>query len=102
MFNNWHWVKYDNSEYRLKNISGQMIAYLINNFNDRWTCRLYNVEYDITFVATFEGLENTEEVIWQATLWIYNTCNQIANSFHHIRDHLPSLRELREQAEKIT
>ena len=99
MLNDWNWEKVDDSEYRLKNTSGQMIAYLLNNFNDRWICRLYNIEYDITFVVTLEGLKSQEEAIWQATIWIYNTCNQIANSFHHIRDHLPNLGELRKRAE---
>ena len=94
MLNDWCWEKFDESEYRLKDAYGQMVAYLICNYDDRWFCRFWNDEHDMKFCATFEGLKSAEEVIWQATLWIYNTCNQIANSFHHIRDHLPSLHEL--------
>ena len=100
MLNDWHWEEIDNSEYRLKDTSGQMRAYLICNFDDRWVCRLYNDELNMNFHATFEGLKTNEEAIWQATLWIYDTCNQIANSFHHIRDHLPSLHELRMNCEQ--
>ena len=33
MLNDWRWEKYDDSEYRLKDTSGQMIAYLINYSN---------------------------------------------------------------------
>ena len=98
MLNDWHWVKYDNSEYRLKNASGEMVAYLVRNYDDRWFCRVYNNDWNINFCVTFEGLRNAEEVIWQATLWIYNTCNQIANSFHHIRDRLPDIHELAKKA----
>ena len=100
MLNDWHWVKYDNSEYRLKNASGEMVAYLVRNYDDRWFCRVYNDDWNINFGVTFDELRNTEEVIWQATLWIYNTCNQVANSFHHIRDHLPSLRDLHNEYEE--
>lgn len=90
MDNDWCWEKYDNSEYRLKDSYGQVIAYLIRNY-DRWFCWFYNDDWDMKFRLTIEGLKNTEEVIWQATIWIYNTCNRIANSFHRIRDHLPKV-----------
>ena len=87
---NWHWEKIDNSEYRLVNTSGhQMIAYLIRNYDDKWTCRFYNDEFDLTFVTRFNGIIDGEDAINKATIWIYGTCNGVANSFHRIRDHLP-------------
>lgn len=95
MLNDWEWEKCDNHEYRLKDTSGQEVAYLIHNFDDRWFCRLIINEFNIRYGATFEGLTNAEEVIWRATLWISDICNQVANSFHHIRDHLPDFNELR-------
>lgn len=99
MLNDWYWEKLDDSEYRLKNTSDEMVAYLVHNYNDKWSCRIDNNDWNINFVVTFGGLRNAEEAIRQATLWIYNTCNQVADSFHHIRDHLPSLGELRKRAE---
>lgn len=99
MLNDWRWEKVDRSEYKLKDASGQTIAYLFRNYDSRWFCRFHNDDWNMNFGVTFEGLKNAEEVIWQTTLWIYNTCNHVANSFHRIRDHLPSLHELREIAE---
>lgn len=91
MDNDWCWEKYDNSEYRLKDSYGQVIAYLIRNYDDRWFCRFDNFDWDLHFKMTFEGFEDVEQIIQQATIWIHNTCNQIANSFHRIRDHLPKI-----------
>lgn len=91
MDNDWCWEKYDNSEYRLKNSYGHVVAYLICNYNDKWSCLFYNDDFDWKFKMTFEGFDNAEQIIQQATIWIYNTCNQIANSFHRIRDHLPKV-----------
>lgn len=94
MLNDWQWVKVDGSEYRLKDDYDHMIAYIIHNFDDRWVCHFYGADdWDMTFAIAFVGLENPEEVIRQATLWIEMTCNRVANSFHHIRDHLPRLEE---------
>lgn len=95
MFNDWHWEKIDDSEYRLKTQYDHVTVYLIRNYDDRWTCRFFNDDYDMKFAATFEGFKDPEEVIRQATIWMYNTCNQIANSFHRIRDHLPRFEFLR-------
>lgn len=42
---------------------------------------------------------HTKEVArWRATVMVYNECNRIANYFHKIRDHLPSLHELAAEA----
>ena len=100
MLNDWCWVKVDDSEYKLNDNNGQNVAYLIRNFDDRWVCRFYNDNYNMDFGVVFENMESAELVIWKATIWIYDECNRIANSFHHIRDHLPSLRKHREQAEE--
>ena len=35
-----------------------------------------------------------EEAQWRSVIWVYDQCNNIANSFHYIRDHLLSYREL--------
>ena len=100
MLDDWKWIQIDDYEYRLKDASNQLIAYLVEDSSHRWQCCLYNDDWNMKFFSSFDGLENTQEVIWQATIWIYNTCNQIANSFHHIRDHLPSLHKLHEDYEK--
>lgn len=39
-----------------------------------------------------------EEAEWRVTLLLYNRCNQMANYFHKIRDHLPSIHELADKA----
>ncbi len=90
----WKWEKVSKTEYKLTDSCGLTVGYLALNYDRSW-CRFYNDDFDMKFSLTIEGLKNTEEAIWQATLWIYQTCNQVANSFHRIRDHLPSLHELR-------
>ena len=99
----YQWEKVDDSECRLKDPSSQMIAiaYLIRNFNDRWSCRFYNADWDMTYYCVFEGIKTPDDAMRQATVWIYNTCNQVADSFHNLRDHLPSLEELRKQVEEL-
>lgn len=94
----WKWEKVGETEYRLKDECGLTVGYLALNYDRSW-CRFYNDDFDMKFSLMIEGLKNTEEVIWQATLWIYKTCNRVANSFHRIRDHLPSLHELRIDSE---
>lgn len=39
-----------------------------------------------------------EEARWRATLIVYNECNRIAGFYHKIRDNLPNLRELADDA----
>lgn len=94
MTNDWQWEKIDDAEYRLKKPSGIIVAYLGRNFDKRWFCWFYNDDLDLSFDTTFDGYNNAEEVVRQATLWIYNLCNNVANSFHYIRDHLPSSHNL--------
>ena len=83
------WQKIDDSEYRLKDASDQTIAYLIHNWDDRWFCKFYNDDFNIKYGVTFEGSNNNDDIIQLATLWIYDICNQLSDSFHHIRDCLP-------------
>ena len=99
MKNKWNWEKINPECYILKDEYNYGIAHLAKYHNDKWACQFYNDDYNITFNIILEGIYNAEEAIWQATLWIYNTCNQVANSFHRIRDHLPDLGELKKRAE---
>lgn len=94
----WKWEKVSKTEYKLTDSCGLTVGYLALNYDRSW-CLFYNDDFDMKFRLTIEGLKNTEEVIWQATLCIYKTCSQVANSFHRIRDHLPSLDELRIDSE---
>ena len=93
MLNDWKWEKIDDSECHLKDTYGHLIAYLIRNYNDHWYCKFYNNDFNICFAMDFEGIDSAELVQWQATLWIHTKCNDVANSFHRIRDHLPDLNE---------
>lgn len=43
-------------------------------------------------------VDSPEEAMWQATLMIYDSCNRIANYYHKIRDHLPSIHDLARSA----
>ena len=58
--------------------------------------------YEITFTAFKEyeriNAGSMEEAEWKAVLIMSNKCNQKANYYHKIRDHLPSIRELAERA----
>ena len=54
------------------------------------------------FFATWIEATSPEEAMWLATLSIYNNCNQMANHFHRIRDHLPNTRNLAEKADRLS
>ena len=100
MLNDTKWEPFDESEEFLKNCDGMIIARLRKHWNEaRWICtfspQLDNV--DVHFSLELEGIKSVEEARWQATAWIYNQCNYIANHFHRIRDHLPSVHELAEE-----
>ena len=90
MLNDWKW----NDNLELKDSSGNVIATLEKVADDTWDCRFTNEECNRLSVI-FLHTETKEIAIWQATIWIYNECNRIANSYHHIRDHLPHLHDLR-------
>ena len=100
MLNDWKWKKIDDAEYRLIDSSENMKGYVIRQFDKQWFCRFYNKRLDQDFSVTLSGMTNAEEALWQATIWIYYECNSIANSFHHIRDHLPRLNDLRMNYER--
>ena len=51
-----------------------------------------------TFGATWIEAASPEKAMWLATLSIYDNCNRMANHYHRIRDHLPSVRDLAEKA----
>ena len=98
----WRWDKVDDYEYRLKDENHQIKGYLIQDGSGDWVVRFFNDDIDGAFpnTARLKDMDNAEHAIWQATLWIYNQCNKIANSFHHIRNHLPSIHELAEEYRK--
>lgn len=64
-------------------------------------CTFYNDEYKIKYRAFFPENITIEEIQWQVILWANKQCNSIANSFHHIRDHLPSIHDLFDKIIKI-
>lgn len=80
--------------------SENMKGYVIRQFDKQWFCRFYNKRLDQHFGVTISGMTNAEEALWQATIWIHDECNKIANSFHHIRDHLPRFNDLRMNYER--
>lgn len=98
MLNDWMWQKIGNYEFELHDNNGELIASLVQDC-DNWLCKFYNDDCNMHFSVRLENIESSDEAIWQATLWIYKECNRIANSFHHIRDHLTSLHKLRISAD---
>lgn len=87
------WEKVNDTEYRLM-YGDIMCGWLVLRCDGKWYCRLHNDDYDMRFGVMFEGMRNPEQALWQATLWINETCNQVANSFHRIRDNMPSIGEM--------
>lgn len=93
MPNQWSWKKVDDTEYKLMN-ADIMSGWLRLARSGEWVCHFYNDDYDMKFAATLIGMKNPEQALWQATLWINSVCNQVANSFHRIRDNMPSIGEM--------
>ena len=78
-----------------------IIIDLIQNQNKQWICTFYNDEYKLKYQALFPENMTIEEILWQTILWVNNQCNNIANSFHYIRDHLPSVHDLFDKITKL-
>lgn len=101
MLNDWKWEKIDNYEYVIRDNTNTVIIDLIQNQNEQWICTLYNDEYKLKYYAIFPENMTIEEIQWQVILWVNKQCTNIANSFHHIRDHLPSVHDLFDKTIKL-
>lgn len=101
--NKWHWKEIEIYEEHLVDENDNVIARLMytdyGTVLNGWRCIFYNKECNTKYVNQIYA-NSIEEARWQATLWIHNECNFIANSYHRIRDHLPSIHELAEAAIK--
>ena len=95
----WNWGEASFSIDLVDN-EGNNIAYITRCDYDVWNCYFNNPAVKDSLSLKLTGIESPEEVIWKSTVWIYDECNRIANSYRHIRDHLPSLHELHEKYEK--
>ena len=103
MLNDWKWEKIDNYKYVIRDNNNKIIIDLKQIRNEQWICTLYNDEYEYELRQRAFFPENTtiEEIQWQVTIWISKQCNNIANSFHYIRDHLPSAYDLFDKITKL-
>ena len=96
MLHNWHWKKVELDEEHLVDDNDNVVAKLMYT-EWGWRCVFYNSKCNTKYVSQIHA-NSIEEARWQATLYIHNECNFIANSYHYIRDHLPSIHELAEAA----
>ena len=101
MLNDWKWEKIDDYEYVVRDNNNAIIIQLIQIWDKQWRCAFYNDKYELKYYTNFPGDTTIEEIQWQATLWVNEQCNNIANSFHHIRDHLPSIHDLFDKTIKL-
>lgn len=101
MLNDWKWEKIDDYEYVVRDNNNAIIIQLIQLWNKQWRCVFYNDKYELKYYTFFLGNTTIEEIQWQATLWVNKQCTNIANSFHHIRDHLPSIHDLFDKTIKL-
>lgn len=72
------------------------------------TLRILCVDFETYFVTLscipdkpvykFVGIRSLEEAKWRAVLTLYDVCNQKANYYHTIRDHLPDIHDLAREA----
>lgn len=60
--------------------------------SESWTVR------SSLFGMLIVDADSPEEAMWRATVHVYDYCNRLANHYHRIRDHLPSLHELAREA----
>ena len=96
MLNDSYWKEYNDGERAyLYSSDNKKIAYIQKKEN-AWDCTIYP-EY-IAEGFYLMNIDSIEEAEWQITLYIYNRCNEIANSLHKIRDHLPSIHDLADRA----
>lgn len=101
MLNDWKWKRIDDWEYDLNDDQNRRIASLLQDYSGKWICLFFDNNFGLNFREEFEE-PSIEEVKWRATCWIHSQCNKIANSFHHIRDHLPNVGELYDEYYNLT
>ena len=92
MLNDSYWEEYYDGERAYLFSADKEIIAFIQEINSAWNCVIYPELIAEKFY--WIGIYPIEEIEWQTTLYIYNRCNEIANSMHRIRDHLPSIHEL--------
>lgn len=101
MLNDWKWEKIDNYEYVIRDNNNTVIIDLIQTWNEQWMCTFYDDKYKLEYKKIFSKNMTIEEIQWQVILWVSKQCNNIANNFHHIRDHLPNVCDLFDKIIKI-
>lgn len=99
--NDWKWEKIDDYEYVIRDNNNIVVIDLMQIQNKQWICTFYNNEYELKYRAFFSENMTIEEIQWQAILWVNEQCINIANSFHHINDHLPSIHDLFDKIIKL-
>lgn len=93
------WVKREDGGYELELKTGQKAW--IEKVNDCQNHYILRWSMDCHSYAKYIMAQSEENAIWKATIEIYDKCNEIANTYHKIRDGLPDIRKLyREACEK--
>ena len=96
MLNDWKWEKISNHEYIIRDDNYKTVIDLLQTPDKTWVCIFCDVEYQ-----RFSDDMTIEEMQWQAVVSADKLCNKIANNFHHIRDHLPSMYSLFDKTRKL-
>jgi len=99
MLNDSKWIDIGEMVFELRTSDNTLIATLAyHKVANEWTIDFENVFEDLCGEILFVVAATNDEAKWKATVEINNYCNRLISNVMKIRDHLPDLCELYENA----
>ncbi len=99
MLNDSKWIDIGEMVFELRTYDNTLIPTLAyHEVANEWTIDFENVFEDLCGEVLFVSAKTNEEAKWKATVEINNYCNRLISNVMKIRNHLPDLGELYDNA----
>ena len=99
MLNDSKWINIGETVFELRTDNNTLIATLAYyEVTNEWIIDFENIFKDLCGEVLFVVAKTNDEAKWKATVEIHNYCNRLISNVMRIRDHLPDLGELYDNA----
>lgn len=99
MLNDSKWIDIGEMVFELRTSNNTLIATLAyHEVANEWTIDFENVFEDLCGEVLFVAAKTNDEAKWKATAEINNYCNRLISNVMKIRNHLPDLGDLYDNA----
>lgn len=99
MLNDSKWIDIGEMVFELRTDNNTLIATLAyHEVANEWTIDFENVFEDLCGEVLFVVAKTNDEAKWKAAVEIHNYCNRLISNVMKIREHLPDLGELYDNA----